>query len=418
MSHCSRHKDLSRLVIHSFFCLALLTSILLAGSSEAQESKDIKIGAFHPLTGFLARGGNQIKEGIDMAVEEINGAGGIKSQGGAKLIVLHSDSQGKAEVGQAEAERLIQDGVTTLMGCFQSNVTFNATQIAEREKVPFLVTVAVADDVTARGFKYTFRVQPAQTATIKTALDGIKFLREKTGQSLKTAVFMHEDSIFGTGLADLAKGNGAKYGITVLDTIAYSLKGLTDLTTEVARAKALKPDILFASGYMNDGILMVRTARELRLDIKCIYGIMHGALGEPEFAQKVGDLSEGIFSAGLHWNPVKPEVIELIKRYQAKYNAPFSYLAAYGYQVAYVLADALERAKSKDRNAVRDAIAKTNYKDHIMPYLAPISFNDRGECPSAQILLMQILGGKETPVWPEKFSTAQPILPMPGWVKR
>ena len=62
--------------------------------------------------------------------------------------------------------------------------------------------------------------------------------------------------------------------------------------------KALKPEILLASGYMNDGILMIRTARELGLDIKCIYGVQHGAFGEPEFAEKVGDLSEGTFSAG------------------------------------------------------------------------------------------------------------------------
>jgi len=239
-----------------------------------------------------------------------------------------------------------------------------------------------------------------------------------TSQSLKTGVYMHEDSIFGTGLAELIRKNAPTYGIQILDTISYSTRGLTDLTTEVARVKALKPDVLFASGYMDDGILMVRTARELALDIKCIYGIMHGALGEPEFAQKVGDLSEGIFSAGLHWNPVKPEVQKLMDKYQSRYKKPFNYLTAYGYQATYVTADALERAKSTDPKVIRDALAKTNLKDHIMPYLDPITFDERGECPSAQILLMQILKGKETPVWPQKFSTGKPILPMPGWVKK
>ena len=380
-------------------------------------AEEIKFGAIHPTTGFLGRAGGQIKNGIDIAVEEINQAGGIKSLGGATLAPLHSDSQGKAEVGQAEAERLIQEGAVALLGCFQSSVTFNATQIAEREKVPFLVTIAVADDITARGFKYTFRVQPAQTTTVRTSLEGIQYLREKTKIKLEKAVYIHEDSIFGTGLAKLTKENGQKYGIKVRDTIGYSLRGLTDLTTEVARAKAIKPDILLASGYMNDGILMVRTARELGLDIKCIYGIMHGAFGEPEFAQKIGDLSEGVMSAGLHWNPVKPEVQALIKRYEAKYSEPFSYLAAYGYQAVYILADALERAKSKDRTKIREAIAATNYADHILPYLKPITFDERGECPSAQILLMQILGGKEVPIWPAKFSTQDPVLPMPGWSK-
>jgi branched-chain amino acid transport system substrate-binding protein len=398
--------------------LVPLVVFFFMGSSAFSAEKEIKFGAIHPLTGFLAHGGNQLKEGHDVAIEEINAAGGIKSLGGAKLVVLHADSQGKAEVGQAETERLIQGGAIALAGCFQSNVTFNATQIAERSRIPFLVTVAVADDITARGFKYTFRLQPAQTATVKTSLEGLKALREMTGQSLKTAVYMHEDSIFGTGLADLIKKNAAAYGIQVMDTIGYSTRGLTDLTTEVARVKGLKPDILFASGYMDDGILMVRTARELALDIKCIYGIMHGALGEPEFAQKVGELSEGVFSAGLHWNPVKPEVKKLMDKYQTKYKKPFNYLTAHSYQATYVLADALERSKSTDPKVIRDAIAKTNLRDHIMPFLGPISFDERGECPTAQILLMQIQKGKETPVWPQQFSTGKPILPMPGWIKK
>jgi branched-chain amino acid transport system substrate-binding protein len=353
-----------------------------------------------------------------MAVEEINAAGGIKALGGAKLVLLHADSQGKAEIGQAEAERLIQGGVVALMGCFQSAVTFNSTQIAERAKVPFVVTIAVADEITERGFKYTFRIQPNQTASIKSALEGLKVLREMTGQSLKTAVYMHEDSIFGTGLATLAKKYASDYGIQILDVIGYSLRGLTDLTTEIARVKALKPDALLASGYMEDGILMVRTARELGLDIKCIYGIQHGAFGEPEFAKKVGDLAEGTFSGGLHWNPVKPEVVALINRYEAKYKNPFSYIAAYGYQSTYVLADAIERAKSLDPKTIRDALAKTNLTNHIMPFVGPITFDERGENPSGKILLMQILKGKENPIWPQKFATMKPVLPMPGWIKK
>ena len=417
----STHQCDTKMLKHLTILLAFLVPVVLLSlttSIALSAEKEVKIGALHPLTGFLAHGGNQLKEGHDIAVEEINAAGGIKSLGGAKLVVLHADSQGKAEVGQAEAERLIQGGVVALTGCFQSNVTFNATQIAERAKVPFLVTVAVADDITSRGFKYTFRFQPAQTATVKTSLEGLKALREMTGQSLKTAVYMHEDSIFGTGLAELVKKNASSYGIQILDTIGYSTRGLTDLTTEVARVKGLNPDLLFASGYMDDGILMIRTARELALDIKCIYGIMHGALGEPEFAQKVGELSEGIFSAGLHWDPVKPEVQKLMSKYQSKYKKPFNYLTAHSYQATYVMADAMERAKSTDPKAVRDAIAKTNIKDHIMPFLGPISFDERGECPTAQILLMQIQKGKETPVWPQKFSTGKPILPMPGWIKK
>jgi len=402
----------------TFFITLVLIGMPSGMVSSALAVNEVVIGAIHPLTGFLAHSGGQLKEGIDMAVEEINESGGIKALGGARLLMLHADSQGRVEIGQAETERLIQRGVVALMGCFQSSVTFNSTLIAERAKIPFLVTIAVADDITERGFKYTFRFQPNQTASVKSALEGLKALQEMTGQSLKTAVYMHEDSIFGTGLATLSKKYAPDYGIQILDIIGYSLRGLTDLTTEIARVKARKPDVLLASGYMDDGILMVRTARELDLEIKCIYGVQHGAFGEPEFAKKVGDLAEGTFSGGLHWNPVKPEVIDLIRRYEAKYKGLFSYCAVYGYQAVYILAGAIERAKSLDPKTIRDALAKTNLTNHIMPFVGPITFDERGENPSGKILLMQILKGKENPIWPQKFATMKPVLPMPGWIKK
>jgi branched-chain amino acid transport system substrate-binding protein len=146
--------------------------------------------------------------------------------------------------------------------------------------------------------------------------------------------------------------------------------------------------------------------------------VQHGAFGEPEFAQKVGDLSEGTFVAGLGWNPVKPRVIELTKRYEAKYDEPYNYVATYGYQATYVLADAIERAKSIDRKAIRDALAQTQMEDHIMPFLGPITFDQRGECASAQILLQQIQDRKQCAIWPQKFAKCKAILPMPGWVKK
>ena len=129
---------------------------VLRGAQPAE----VIIGHIHPLSGFLGYLGNQLKNGCELAVEEINAAGGIKSLDGAKIKLLTADSEGKPDLSIPAVEKLDREGVVAVTGCLQSSVTIVATQVAEKQRVPFVVSVAVADNVTERGFKYTFRIQP------------------------------------------------------------------------------------------------------------------------------------------------------------------------------------------------------------------------------------------------------------------
>lgn len=378
----------------------------------------VKFGAIHPLTGGLARDGAFLKNGIDLAVEDINAAGGIKSLGGAQLVVSHADSQGKTEIGQSEAERLIQEGCVALLGCYQSAVTFNTTMISEREKVPFVITVAVANNICERGFKYTFRIQPNQTAMALGAAEGLKALREASGQPLKTVVAMHEDSLFGTGCAEHFAALAPDYGIEVLGIIPYSLKGLTDVTVELSRVKALNPDVLVVSGYLGDGILITRTAAELDLPVKAIFGIADGAFSTPQFIDEVGNLANYIFDANYHYNALDSRAQAVLARYKSKYAEDMPTHAALAYSAVYVLADAIERAKSDDPKAIRDALATADYKDHFWPYLGPIRFDETGECSTARSIVMQIQNGEILQVLPKEYAQTEAIYPAPPWEER
>ncbi len=124
------------------------------------QGREVKVGHIHPLSGFLAFDGGLVTNGLTLAVEEINAGGGIKSMGGARIVLTGGDTQGKVEVGMAEAERLIRDGAVAVLGPYQSPVAYAVSQICEKERTPFVITVAVADNITERGFEYTFRVQP------------------------------------------------------------------------------------------------------------------------------------------------------------------------------------------------------------------------------------------------------------------
>ncbi len=137
--------------------VALAMTIGTLGSAQAAQT--VKIGNIIPLSGPSASVGIQGKNAREMAVQEINDAGGIKSMGGAKLEMLYADSKSDPTAGVSAAEQMINsDKVVLLTGCWNSAVTYPATQVAERYGVPFVVPVSVRDTITERGFKYTFRV--------------------------------------------------------------------------------------------------------------------------------------------------------------------------------------------------------------------------------------------------------------------
>ena len=137
----------------SFKLLLILLTVFFVmmgcfSSSFAQKVESVKIGIIEPLSGSLALIGDKNLKGYQLAIKRINDGGGIKSLGGAKLIPLIGDSEGKPEVAMTQSERLIDQGAVLLVGAYQSAAVFSATQVAEKFKTPFVVSLGVADPIT------------------------------------------------------------------------------------------------------------------------------------------------------------------------------------------------------------------------------------------------------------------------------
>jgi branched-chain amino acid transport system substrate-binding protein len=381
-------------------------------AAPEEAAQELTLGAIHPLSGSLAQDGAFLQNGIDLAVEEINAAGRIACLNGATLRVEHADSQGKPEVGQSEAERLIGEGAVALLGTYQSSVTLNATQVAEREQTPFLVTVAVANAIMERDFQYTFRIQPDQTQMTLGLLEALQELRETSGQPIATAVMLHEDSLFGTGFADLLKEYAPQYGLEVIGDVPYAVQGLTDLTTELARVQALDPDITVVTGYLNDGILVARTAQELRLASPLV-GLASGAFSTQQFVDQIGPDANLIMDANYHYDATNPRAREVRDAYKARFDSDMPTHGVMAYQSVYILKDALERACSTDGVALREALAATNYADHILPYQGPITFDATGQVQDGRAVLMQVQDGQIVQVGPQALAEQPAIFPPP-----
>ncbi|NKQ37731.1 MAG: ABC transporter substrate-binding protein, partial [Chloroflexi bacterium] len=156
----------------------------------AEDMALIAIGGIHPLTGGLAADGIQMDNAIQMAIAEINAAGGVL--GGQEFTYLSGDSTGAPDVGQTEAERLVGEGAAAMIGSFQSSVTSNVAAIAEREGVPLVIDVAVSDAILDQGYKNVFRLQPNATSMGVDGANYLKQIADAAGEEINSVVYLYE----------------------------------------------------------------------------------------------------------------------------------------------------------------------------------------------------------------------------------
>lgn len=335
------------------------------GYNQVQAQNTIKIGALYPLTGNLSVLGNVTFDGARVALEMINETGGVL---GKKVEFVVGDAS-TPDRAQSEAERLISlEGVQVITGSYSSGLSYAASQVAERYRVVYLETGAVADGLTQRGFKYYFRCCYTGSSNGKISADISKdVLAQKLGKTpgdLKIFV-MHEDSDYGTSVAKAAVDQNEKNGFKVLGRDPYKASS-TDLSPLILRIKALKPDILIVSSYANDAILIQRQMKQLGAYVSAFIGT-GGIYGLPSFGEALGNAVNGIIdtegAAGVNLNALNKDVRalteEFYRRYMKKSNVFPNNLSTMGFVGTYLLLKhIIPEAGGTDPEKVREAALK------------------------------------------------------------
>ncbi len=396
---------------------SFLVSVGLGSYGFAQKVEEVKIGIIEPLSGPMALIGDNELKAFQFAIKKINEAGGIKSLGGAKLVPIIGDSEGKPEVGMSQAERLINGGALILSGANQSAVVFSATQVAEKFKTPFIVSTGVADPITERGFKYTFRVMGTASMLSKQFFVFLKEVGRMTGKPVKTIGLMYEDTLFGQSMSKTHKKFVSDYGYEVVADIAYPSR-TSDVTPQVSKLVSAKPDFIILTSYLSDAILITRTLYEMNATPIGFLGT--GGYDQPDYIRETGKLSENFISNAIWSHTVKiPGVAEINAEFKKLYGFDITGFGGVCYTTAYVMKDVLERAASIDKEKIRKAIVETDMKvkekGNILHY--GVKFDEKGQNIHACELLNQIQGGQFLPVWPSDSALAKPIWPFPGWKK-
>jgi branched-chain amino acid transport system substrate-binding protein len=370
----------------------------------------VKLGVLHPVTGALSYSGQQGRLGATLAIDEINAAGGIKALGGARIDPVLGDAQSTPDGGVAEVEKMNSAGVSCIVGGYASNICLATTQAAARYDLPYVVDVGVADSIVTRGLKNTFRFGPGFGVIAKTALDNLVAINDGAGKPAKTVVIVHEDSLFGSGLAKLLNAQLPGKGFQVVDTIAHPTP-TRDFNTIVLKIKAANPDLVIPANYYNEYVLLARTMLQQHVRPKAIYSVLGGAASSYKFVKEFPDAAKGIMDCNHWFNPLSDKAQALKKQVEAK-GQFFTYEVYLNYSCVGLIADALERAGSTDRPKILAALDNSTWSGHIMPY-GPTKFVN-GQNQGAAPCNTQVQANDIKVILPAKFANAKPIFPMPA----
>lgn len=396
--------------VRSLVLIALLLFALGTMISTAQDDMTVvKIGGIHPLTGGLADAGLGMDLAIQMAVDEINAYGLIP---GVTLEYVGADSTGAADIGQQEAERLItEEGVSAIIGTYQSAVTGNVATVSAREGIPLIIDVAAATDLTERGRdadgnQWTFRIQPNAAAMGTFAAQYAVEMAAAYDMELNSVAYLHEGvTDYGRSVYAAFEAEAGNQGIEIAETVGYEFGA--DYTTDVTLVGAVAPDAVMVTGYYGDGLTIAQNMEAIALDVPFVMGVAQGTYDQEQFVADAGALAECFLDSNYRWDNLNPHALAVRARYAERYGEPMNAQDILAWQAAYITADAIRRAGSGDPAAVQAALVETEYDYHIMPYDGPITF-EGGETLNAKAVMMQVQDGKVVQVWPPENAEAEP----------
>ncbi|HWU40908.1 MAG TPA: ABC transporter substrate-binding protein [Candidatus Acidoferrum sp.] len=415
--------------------------ILIGGASLAMspwfvsrafsQQKTIKIGALYPLTGNLASTGLDCKRGVEMAVDIINGkydlnlplakSEGLPNLGGAKIEIVWADTKGEPKNGQAEAERLVtQDKVVAEIGAYQSAVTKTASQATERMKIPFVCSDSSSPTLTERDFKYFFRVSPHDGSFARDQFSFLKDLEKAKKQKVETVALLYENTEFGSNVGKEEQKYAQEFGYKVVADISYAANA-TDVTSEVGRLIKANPDVLMHASYITDAILFTKTFKELGFNPKG-FVTMAGYI-EPGYLPAVK--ADGNFmiirsTFALDLAKTKPLVAKVNELYKKKYGIDMSENASRSFTAPFIIANAINQAKSTDPEAIVKALQATDIPgDQVLYPWKGVKFDPKSQQNIyATGTLVQIQNQEYATVWPFESAAKDVVWPFPNWKSR
>ncbi len=384
-----------------FYLLAMVAAASLSVGEASQEP--VIIGVPLPLTGVLKEFGIMMKNSFDMAQASVNEAGGIN---GRPVEIVFADDEGKIESAKPAFDKLIAAKPVMLVGGYASDPTYQMAKLAEKKDLPFLICTASADEITQKGWKNIYRLNPPISEYTKGLEDFLIYNYQPASMAI-----IYENSMFGTNGAMRMTEFCHDQAIEIRAQIDYDKTRISPAYFRSLLAPLMEepPDVIYMISYLEDAVMLVKQIRELKLKSLLCGGA--GGFTLEEFVQRAGKsanhlLTVSLWSEHVQYTGARAYYTQYVKRYG---KSP-DYHGAEAYSALLVASDALKRTMSFSPQNIRKALNQT----YLITPFAPVkfySYDDFQRQNSINTLVIQIIKGKFETVWPPELASARFILP-------
>ena len=399
--------------------LAASSAALAAGTAPAivrAQAKEVKIGLIVPLSGPWARNGDLMRKGAEMAIEDINAAGGIKALGGAKMRLVTIDAGENVEKAKNAAQRMLsqEPDLTGATGAWLSSFTLAITEVTERAELPML-TLSFADTITSRGFKFIFQTSITAGQMSTEAIPALVELSKTAGKEIKNVGIVSDNTASPMAFAKpMREGGLAKMGLKLVVDEIFT-PPLADASSMIQKVRTARPDLLIdLATALPDFKLTLEKINEVGLGKGRLPIVANsGAIGAPELLTIMGkDTLEGVLNITANWGGKGHE--KLIADFKSRKGEPWipqDPMSSYGDM--WIFKEACEMAKSADRKAVAAALRQIDIKDGPATFFpgGRIKFDENGRRVGAKLTISQWQNGVPVAVFPNELAVAPTIWP-------
>ncbi len=379
-----------------------LTAVVaaLALLVPAAARAEVKIGFINTVTGAEAPIGENLTNGVNLAVEDL-------AKKGIKISLVKQDDTGKPDKAMGAMEQLATgDEVAAIVGPYTSANANAVAKLAEQYKVPQVIPAAAKEEITKQGYRWVFRLNAPAHQYAQSLLDAALAFGKPT-----SVAFLYESTDFGNSVAAAGKEYAKAKGLKVVADEAYQ-KGAADYRSTLTKLKAGNPDLVFMVSYVADAILLMRQSRELGLKPQAFLG--GGAGFDTAQFESEKDISTNVFSV-TQWTPESSKpATDFDGRYKAKFGKKPTYHAACAYAAMMIVGEVAARAGG-DREKIREALDTGAWPGTIM---GQVKFADQGGFTNQNQLVMPVIqyqGGSANTVYPAKAAKKKAVYPFPGW---
>lgn len=411
--------------------IILAGALLLLSACMREEPRDsakdaIRIGALYPLSGVDVVVGEDIKAGLELALEIINEdhalpmplaeGVGLPGKAGRRIELVFRDTRGDPVLASKRLEELVsQERVVAVIGCYHSQVTALASEQAEMLRIPFLNAESTSPVLTQRGLKWLFRTTPDDQMFSQNFFDFLDEMRNK--QLLSSScplVLVYEDGLWGTSVAQAQQRLAWRREYRVEADVPYSASA-DNFQQEVEKISRALPGVILQASYARDALAFMKEYRSRALPPFAILG-MNAGFVSPELISSLGAdaehvLSREVWAADL--SEKKPLVQKVNDFFRMRYHHDMTGHSSRSFTGLMVLAEALDRARGESPEALRKALLQTDLRSDqiIMPWDGIRFDPETGQNTLGKGVIVQVQQGRYVTVWPESLAAKAPVWP-------